>query len=48
MMTLRFWLPAHASARLSAMVLFPAPSLGPLKTTTRQGSRALPVSVSGF
>src|ERR1700722_5993662 len=38
MTTLRFWLPAQASARFRQTVLLPTPSLGPVNTTTRPGS----------
>src|SRR4030067_996247 len=38
MTTFRFWLPAQARAKLRQAVLFPTPSLGPVKTTTRPGS----------
>src|SRR5258708_2166450 len=36
--TLRFWLPAQASARFRQTVLLPTPSFGPVNTTTRPGS----------
>src|ERR1700756_744350 len=38
MTTLRFWLPAHASARFRQTVLLPTPSFGPVNTTTLPGS----------
>src|ERR1700757_1151809 len=38
MTTLRFWLPAQASARFRQTVLLPTPSFGPVNTTTRPGS----------
>jgi hypothetical protein len=47
-MTLRFWLPAQARARLRHKVVLPTPSLGPVNTSTRLGSLAgRPVSVAG-
>ena len=45
MTTFRLRLPAQARARLTAIVLLPTPSLGPVNMITRPGSRgALPVS----
>jgi hypothetical protein len=39
MITLRLWVPAQARARFTAAVVFPTPSLGPEKTTTRPPGR---------